>query len=73
MDIARSEVDQLNYATLEKLKDGYWLDGKYEGEKVYRPEPANVVVLSNEMPIVDKLSKDRWEIYELKNDSLCFV
>lgn len=66
MDVARSEIEFLNYATLEKLKDGFWVNGKYEGKRVHREDPANVIVFANQMPDVDKLSRDRWEIYRIR-------
>lgn len=66
MDVARSELEFLNYATLEKLKDGFWVNGKYEGKRVYREDPAQVIVMANQMPDTDKLSKDRWEIYRIR-------
>lgn len=73
MDVARSEIEFLNYATLEKLKDGFWVNGKYEGKRVHREAPANVIVMANSMPDTDKLSRDRWEIYRIRNNNLDYI
>lgn len=72
-DIARSEIEFLNYSIVEKLKDGAWIAGKYEGKKIYRQKDANIIVFSNSLPTYEKLSLDRWEIYQIRNNNLMYI
>jgi hypothetical protein len=73
MDVARSEVAYINYALLEKLKDGYWVVGKYEGKRSTGGK-KNLVVLMNSFPDSSKLSEDRYEVYTMASDkSLSYV
>lgn len=56
----------LNYSTIEKIKDGIFVNTKYESNmKFYTP--PKVVVFMNEYPNMKKLSEDRYEIYEINN------
>lgn len=32
LDVPRSDIQYVNYSTLETLKDGIWSSGKYEGK-----------------------------------------
>ena len=71
LDVARSEAEFVNYALLEKLKDGSWSSGKYEGKVSFGwNEIKNMIVCMNEFPKKTALSKDRYDVYELKSD-LC--
>lgn len=63
VDYARSEGDMVNYATLEKLKDGAWTCGKYEGKQVCRKEDCILIVFSNSPPVIKALSRDRWRYF----------
>ncbi|AXH74332.1 MAG: replication-associated protein [Cressdnaviricota sp.] len=54
------------YASIEQIKNGHFMNSKYESSVVLM-EPPHVVVFSNHMPEIDNLSKDRWSIYELFN------
>lgn len=51
----------MNYASLEQLRDGIWMSGKYEGKKK-NGEPSKVVVLMNKEPDMTALSHDRYYI-----------
>lgn len=73
MDVARAELEFLNYSTLEKIKDGHWYAGKYEGKEVHRFVPAQVVVFCNGYPNTDALSRDRYEIYTLDKNFLEYL
>lgn len=53
------------YVAIELLKDGLWMKGKYEVKSVSRAEMCHVIVLANCLPIMEKLTKDRWNIIEL--------
>lgn len=56
------------YSTMECFKNGYILDAKYEGQKKSFI-PPHIVVLSNNLPDTDKMSKDRWNIINLEEPS----
>jgi hypothetical protein len=58
VDLARCEAQNLNYALLEKLKNGAWMSTKYEGKKASYKN-GQVIVAMNELPDVTKLSQDR--------------
>lgn len=49
------------YATMEALKGGYLVNGKYEGGTMCW-KPPQVVIFSNELPDVVSCSLDRWKI-----------
>lgn len=59
--------DYLSYEVLENIKDMYFYSGKYEGGMINGNSP-HLIIFSNELPNVDKLSSDRWRIYKIKND-----
>jgi len=60
-DIPRTSLDFINYATLEKVKDGMIVSGKYEGCSFCIPSP-HVIIFANELPIFEKMSRDRWVV-----------
>lgn len=66
-DIPRS-VDQqyVCFQALEKVKDGIFFSGKYEGCMVVMNCP-HLVVFSNESPDYAKLSQDRWNVQLINN------
>lgn len=59
-------VDDL-YSTIEQIKDGYMVNGKYEGNMQARKSPA-VIVLANFEPPLERLSKDRWFVYRVRGE-----
>lgn len=63
-DIPRTSIEYINYSAIEKIKDGYFSSGKYEGCSVCIPCP-HVLIFCNEPPITNKLSVDRWHIVEI--------
>jgi hypothetical protein len=64
VDIPRSNLDYVNYGALEKLKDGCFYSGKYEGGMcVY--EDINLICVANKMPEMGQMSLDRWKIIEI--------
>lgn len=60
---------RISYNMLECMKDGMMTNTKYEANTLIFNRP-HVVVMSNEEPDEDKLSSDRWIIYEIKNSEL---
>jgi len=65
IDIPRSvDLQYLSYTGIEEVKNGYFFSPKYEGG-VCMFNPPHIFIFSNELPNRDKLSKDRWCVYEI--------
>lgn len=69
LDVPRVVGDYVSYQALEKLKDGCIFSSKYEGGKCIFPN-LHVIAFSNQRPAVEKMSSDRWKLYEIKDDLL---
>jgi len=70
-DVARTNESALDnlYSIAESLKNGSIFSSKYESiAKVF--DPPHVVVFSNEPPNRSKMSKDRFVVFEVVNDTL---
>lgn len=65
LDIPRSHMAYINYDAIEQLKNGLLYSGKYEGGICVFPCP-HVVAFANQLPDESSLSKDRWNIVEIK-------
>lgn len=63
-DVCRNMEKTFNYNSLESVKNGYLVSGKYEG-KIKQFNSVPTAVLSNFFPDLSKLSLDRWQIVEL--------
>lgn len=63
-DIERSLESFVSYGSIEKIKNGCWMSGKYEGGIVDRNCP-HLVIFANFEPDVTKLSLDRWVIRKI--------
>lgn len=63
-DLCRSSQDHINYEVIENVKNGLLFSGKYES-KVKCFNTPHIVVMMNESPNKDKLSKDRYDIREI--------
>jgi hypothetical protein len=61
------DQEYLSYTGIEEVKDMLFYSGKYEGGQV-DGNPPFVFVFSNIPPEVDKLSEDRWMIYNIDED-----
>lgn len=69
LDIPRDNGNKCSYKSLEEIKNGLICNTKYEtGNKVINA--PHIIVFSNEPPDLEKFSKDRWDIYEIKNNKL---
>lgn len=68
-DLPRSLEGCLSYNALEQIKNGFWTSTKYEGGTVCINNPK-VMVFANWKPDEEMLSKDRWEIFEIKENKL---
>lgn len=49
-DVVNTDKDYISYAAIEKIKDGSYASGKYQGKKACRDYPAHVVVFANCLP-----------------------
>lgn len=66
IDVPRDYAETyFNYGGLENIKNGFFYSGKYEGGKCLFKIP-HIIVISNEEPNYDKLSKDRYEVINLE-------
>ncbi len=63
-DIPRSVLDYVSYQGIEEIKNGCFASSKYESEMVIMNSP-HILCFANELPDVEKLSKDRWRFHDL--------
>lgn len=68
-DIPRCNFNGISYSALESIKNGLVCNTKYEtGVKLFNP--PHIIVFANSPPEVEKLSMDRWQIYNIQNKEL---
>lgn len=63
-DLPRSVGNLVNYQSIEEVKNGMFFSGKYESTMTLFNTP-HLFIFTNEIPDLDKLSKDRWVINEI--------
>lgn len=63
-DYTRSIENYVSYQGLEEIKNGIFMNTKYECEMITFNSP-HIVVLANFEPDITKLSEDRWNIIRL--------
>lgn len=71
-DVPRTMEDMkyVSYTALEKVKDAAVYSPKYEGGGcVWTPAPI-VLCFANHPPTREKMSHDRWSVYQIKGDDL---
>ena len=68
-NLLRSDLE-VTYGLLENIKDGYLVSSKYRSKPLKIQTPNTVIVFSTSLPSMSQLSRDRWQIYEIKNDGL---
>lgn len=66
LDISRDKQEYVSYGAIEQMKNGLVATGKYEGAQKLFPNPK-IIVMANFAPETDKLSEDRWDIYEIRD------
>lgn len=66
-DVERSLEGFISYASIEKIKNGFYMSGKYEGSIVSDRRP-HIFVFANFKPEEHKMSKDRWIIKNIGKD-----
>lgn len=64
-DFERSMEEFISYAAMEKIKNGFYMSGKYESKPVIR-NPPHIICFANFEPDTSKLSADRWVIKKLE-------
>lgn len=67
-DLSRTKPKDIDsndvYATLESIKNGYFINTKYE-TGVWINDPSHVWVFCNHPPATERMSKDRWQVWSL--------
>lgn len=69
MDLTRSQDGFISYSGIEAMKNGMYMNTKYESCMVLYNSP-HLVVFANFMPDTEKLSADRWHVLELEDGTL---
>lgn len=69
-DLERSMEDFVSYASIEKIKNGFFMCSKYESKPVLRDNP-HVLIFANFPPDREELSEDRWHIVKLDMNTEC--
>lgn len=67
-DYTRETQDFVNYSVIETLKNGIVFSGKYNSKSVSFPVP-HLICFSNFHPDQSKLSRDRWQIKVLEDET----
>lgn len=67
IDIPRSTIDYVSFGAIEKIKDGLFYSGKYEGGMVVMNSP-HIICMANSEPNTEKMSLDRWQITNIDLD-----
>ena len=70
-NIPRSfDIKDVPYTLFEDIKDGYAISTKYDSKQLRFNTPNIVIVFSNSKPVVEMVSKDRWSVFDIKNEEL---
>lgn len=64
IDIPRTTENYVSYGAIEKIKDGLFYSGKYEGGMVIM-NPPHIICMANFEPDKLTMSEDRWNIVEI--------
>jgi len=64
-NVPRGGMEFLQYTILEQLKDRCVFSPKYESQMKVLLSKVHVVVFSNEHPLMDKMTPDRYDVREL--------
>lgn len=73
MDMPRGmKKDRLGdlYSGIEVVKNGVAYDKRYSAKKIRFSRPR-IIVFTNELPILNLMSADRWNIWTIDNQELC--
>jgi hypothetical protein len=70
-DVGKAKTeDDMKYELLEQIKNGRTLAAKFDSKELKFHTPNIIVVFSNEKPDVGQLSKDRWKIFQIRDEEL---
>ncbi len=69
IDIPRASKNNISYAAIEAIKNGFISSGKYEGGQ-YSFRVPHVYVFANEPPEKHMMSNDRWNIININKDDI---
>ena len=70
-NIPRSfSVEEIPYTLFEDIKDGRAMSTKYDSKEIKFCVPNIVVIFANELPIFEKMSPDRWNVFYISDDQL---
>lgn len=72
VDLPRAESVKIKrgmWSAIEQLKNGYIYDKRYKYRDAWR-DPARIIVFCNELPEMDSLSNDRWQVLEIAETAL---
>ena len=61
LNIPRGCMEYLQYSFLESVKDGMIFSPKYDSTTKFMEQKCHVVVMCNELPDINKLSRDRYK------------
>ena len=53
------------YVVIEGIKDGLYFSGKYASKQLHFKTPNTVIIFANSAPDLQKLSADRWCVYQI--------
>lgn len=67
INIPRDAKDFVSWTGIEEIKDMMFYSGKYEGGCICGKCP-HVIMFSNSPPPINKVSADRWKVFEIKNN-----
>lgn len=69
-DITKEKMEYFNYSTIEQIKNGYVMSGKYDS-CILRFNRPHIFVFANCEPDYRKMtSKDRWNVIKIEQSSL---
>ena len=66
-DLPRADSDKRNremWRAIEQIKDGYLYEDRYAFTEMWI-DPPKIIVFTNDMPPMDTLSSDRWQIFAI--------
>ena len=69
VDICRSEF-YTDFSGIESIKNGLFFSGKYDSAMLHSVKKPNIVVFSNFPPQEENLSKDRWKIGKIVDQTI---
>nr|WAE42132.1 MAG: replication associated protein [Cressdnaviricota sp.] len=66
-DFPRGYKNYINYTTMEEIKNGLIVSGKYEGQSIVYNVP-HIICFANFPPEIDELSYDKWDVRRIPDE-----